>query len=253
MKKLQSIAVILGSVAILNGAEIINDGYYPMDKIPEKAEISVPLKRDFEFKLEENISTGYIWQARYNPAEVKVEIDHDMNKKHKNVGSPGHADIEIELLRDKASTVEFYYSRPFEKDAKEVKKLICVVSPAANKKVQTVPTKVTDSSVLPILQDDMCLKLDSMAAAMQITLPIGRDISFELEEDDRNLRFWNIVSLPSPIAEIEIDHEESGLFWQKSYAEIEIEPKKSGSYKLDLVYAKNTPLEKHFSLYITVL
>ena len=118
MKKFNLLAILIGISTAINGAELISDGYYPLDKIPEKAEINTPVYEDFEFKLEENITTGYTWQARYNPQEVKVEIDHDINKKHKQLGASGHADIEVELRRDKTAIVEFYYSRPFEKDVK---------------------------------------------------------------------------------------------------------------------------------------
>ena len=252
MKKFNLLAILIGISTAINGAELISDGYYPLDKIPEKAEINTPVYEDFEFKLEENITTGYTWQARYNPQEVKVEIDHDINKKHKQLGASGHADIEVELRRDKAAIVEFYYSRPFEKDVKPLKTMTCTINPI-NVQNKATPAKVTDSTILPILKDDTYLKLQSMPSAMQVTLPIGKDISFDIEEDDRNLRFWNIASAPTPIAEIEIDHEESGLFFQNSHAEIEIEPKKSGNYELKLIYAKDTPLEKHFTLFITVL
>ena len=252
MKKINTIAILSATIIALNAAELIRDGYYPLDKIPEKAEISMSIKDDFEFKMEENITTGYTWQARYNPAEVKVEIEHDINKKHKQLGAAGHADIEIELLKKQSAIIEFYYSRPFEKDSKAIKTMTCTIEPI-EKSSKTTQKEVIDSSILPILQDDVYLKLKNLPQAMQITLPIGKDLSFELEEDDRNLHFWNIASAPTEIAEIEIEHDESGLFFNNSHAEIEIEPKKSGTYKLDLVYAKDTPLEKHFSLYLEVI
>ena len=61
-----------------------------------------------------------------------------------------------------------------------------------------------------------------------------------------------VIDEANNIAEIEIEHEESGLFFNNSHAEIKIEPKKSGTYKLELVYAKETPFEKHFTLHITI-
>ena len=251
MKKFNIVTILTMIFISINAAELINDGYYEFDKIPEKAEISLPLKKDFEFKLEENATTGYIWQARYNPAEAEIEIEHKGNNKNKLVSSPGYAEIEIELLKNQTTVIEFYYSRPFEKNTKILKSMTCIINPIT-KTTETIKEKVTDNSLLPVLKDDTYLKLKNMPNAMQITLPIGKDISFSLEEDDRNLRFWNIVSQANNIAEIEIEHEESGLFFNNSHAEIELEPKKSGTYKLELVYAKETPFEKHFTLHITI-
>ena len=252
MKKLSLILLAIGSCVGVYGLDLIEDGFYPMDKIPEKAEIKTLFRDDFEFKLEENVTTGYTWQARYNPDEVRVEIEHERGKNRKLTGSPGYADIEIKLLRNKEATIEFYYSRPFEKDQKAVKTIVCTVIPIEKKVVAPKENGAVDVSVLPVLFDDAYLKLDKIPSAMQVILPIGREVSFDIEEDDKNLRFWNISGYPNKGVEVEIDHEESGLFFQKSHAEIEVEAKKSGSYKLELVYAKDTPLQKIFTLYITV-
>ena len=44
MKKINTIAILSATIIALNAAELIRDGYYPLDKIPEKAEISMSIK-----------------------------------------------------------------------------------------------------------------------------------------------------------------------------------------------------------------
>lgn len=75
------------------------------------------------FDLEENASTGYLWDFVCDDPDVEVTIDHEPGESGAGVvGAPGHADVRLRIHRgyDGPSTIRFRYRRPWEaKPAKE--------------------------------------------------------------------------------------------------------------------------------------
>jgi len=71
----------------------------------------------FFMDLEENVTTGYRWQATSNDPDVDVIIDHKPAKDSEGrVGVPGRAQVTIRIHRgyDGPSAVTFRYMRPWE-------------------------------------------------------------------------------------------------------------------------------------------
>lgn len=70
------------------------------------------------FDLEENATTGYMWDYVCNDPDVEVTIDHvAADTSDGRVGAPGLAKVRIRIHRgyDGPSNVHFVYRRPWEK------------------------------------------------------------------------------------------------------------------------------------------
>ena len=70
------------------------------------------------FLLEENVTTGFRWEAEWNDAECDVAIDHRGPKKTKAplCGAAGSAEITVTSKVKTPARVELHYRRPWEKD-----------------------------------------------------------------------------------------------------------------------------------------
>jgi len=89
--------------------------YYMYESIPQNMQIALDEDDVFEFKLEENATTGYSWFARYDPGMCKVDIEHKAARKQGwRTGAPGVAEIEIEAKAPGDTVVELIYARRWE-------------------------------------------------------------------------------------------------------------------------------------------
>ena len=92
--------------------------------------------------LRENITTGFRWLAKYDPALCKVEIAHrgpENTGGEPVCGAPGKAVITVTLLTDAPADLTLEYRRPWEKDAPPAKVLYYAILPATN--TVPLPTK----------------------------------------------------------------------------------------------------------------
>ena len=88
--------------------------------------------RSATITLRENITTGFRWMAKYDPALCKVEIAHrgPENPSSEPVcGAPGRAVITVTLLTDAPADLTLEYLRPWEKDTPPAKVLYYAIIP----------------------------------------------------------------------------------------------------------------------------
>ena len=104
-----------------------NIAYYTVANAPEAMEI--PLRRgdSITFNLEENPTTGYVWEVKYDEKRCKVDLKQRASKA-KRVGAPGLVEVKIKLKTNHDTTVELVYRRPFEKGKKPLKVIRCHVT-----------------------------------------------------------------------------------------------------------------------------
>ena len=81
--------------------------------------------------LEENMTTGYQWTAKYDPKLCKAEITH-CAADSELCGAPGQAVVLLSLLTDAPAEVVLEYRRPWEKDTPPVKTVRCRLISKAN-------------------------------------------------------------------------------------------------------------------------
>ena len=124
---------ICAAVAAYSGlagtmAELKNGQDFAFDDLPE--EMSVQLKRggSVRFLMEENGTTGYLWEAVYSTNECTVVIEHRGAPEPKEgepmlCGAPGKAAVKIvkNAAVQSPSLVEFHYRRNWEKGVKPIK------------------------------------------------------------------------------------------------------------------------------------
>lgn len=98
--------------------------YYTVENAPEAMELRLKHNESITFLLEENPTTGYVWEASYDRKRCKVDLKQRAAKANK-VGAPGMVEVKIKLRTNRDATVELAYSRPFEKGKKPVKVIRC--------------------------------------------------------------------------------------------------------------------------------
>lgn len=72
----------------------------------------------YVFELEENVTTGYMWDYTCDDPDVEVHIEHiSANSEDGMVGCPGKAKVFFLVHRgyDGPTTLEFFYKRRWEK------------------------------------------------------------------------------------------------------------------------------------------
>ena len=89
--------------------------YYKLMEAPEQLQVSMRVGQEIEFKLEERVGDGYKWFARFNPAVVDVDVDHERPHWYQ-FGRKTHSEVEIEGRRPGNTMVELVYARPDEWD-----------------------------------------------------------------------------------------------------------------------------------------
>ena len=98
--------------------------YYTVENAPEAMELRLKHNESITFLLEENPTTGYVWEASYDRKRCKVDLKQRAAKANK-VGAPGMVEVKIKLRTNRDATVELAYRRPFEKGKKPVKVIRC--------------------------------------------------------------------------------------------------------------------------------
>lgn len=84
------------------------------------------------FMLRENVTTGFQWLAKYDPARCKVEIGHrgpENTGGEPVCGAPGKAVITVTLLADGPADLTLEYRRPWEKDTPPARVLYYAIVP----------------------------------------------------------------------------------------------------------------------------
>ena len=82
--------------------------------------------------LQENVTTGFRWTAKYDAKLCKVEIAHRGPENPGNTpvcGAPGKALVTVTLLTDAPADLTLEYCRPWEKDTPPAKVLYYAVVP----------------------------------------------------------------------------------------------------------------------------
>ena len=103
---------------------------------PKKEKISVlRVEKDQKgtITLQENMTTGFQWMAKFDPKLCKVEITHRGPETPGSVpvcGAPGRAVVTVTLLSDAPADLTLEYRRPWEKDTPPAKTLYYAVMPA---------------------------------------------------------------------------------------------------------------------------
>lgn len=132
----------LWGVAILLSAGLFSAGaeesrrdvaFYAMDKLPSVLKFEVPPEVPAVFRLEENVTTGYQWSARYDPEQAQVRLV-SRGASGMRCGAPGEVRVEIILRQKVASVVTLSYRRPFEPEK----------TPALTLTVTVVPTGIPE-------------------------------------------------------------------------------------------------------------
>jgi predicted secreted protein len=107
----------------------------PVAEDPDARLIPLAVGGCAKITLEENMTTGYRWTAKYDAKLCKVEIDHRGPENQGGVplcGAPGKAIVTVTLLTNATAEVVLEYLRPWEKNTPPVKTVRCKLVSKAN-------------------------------------------------------------------------------------------------------------------------
>ncbi|MBS1371108.1 MAG: hypothetical protein HPZ91_14245 [Lentisphaeria bacterium] len=122
-------------------------------------------------------------------------------------------------------------------------------APAARVLPPAVPVQPAAPVSLPPLIDDRFYSLKSIGATeYQVTLPVGSEIDFKLEEDADNGQYWSLSTYDAHICRVKMEHDRDGI-WPFRYdnAEIELKGLTPGTSRIVFNYPGKT-----FVVHVTV-
>ena len=108
----------LAALLLVSGCEGV--GYRVVSDPGKNQVIRVTSGDRLYFDLEENATTGFMWDCRCDDSDVEVTIDHEAaDNADGRCGAPGVAKVRIRVHRgyDGPSTLRFVYRRQWEKGA----------------------------------------------------------------------------------------------------------------------------------------
>lgn len=89
-----------------------NCHYYKLADCDKELSATVAIGKQLCFELEENITTGYSWQADYDNNICLVQIEH-LAAATQMTGAPGKAKVVIQALTPGETVIKLNYMRPF--------------------------------------------------------------------------------------------------------------------------------------------
>ena len=123
MSRFYSIKSLLLVLAVICfcGCATAEGKYYPMDAIP--AEIDAPIDAEFRCLVEENVTTGFRWEAKFDRSKCEVNINH-LPSDSNLCGAPGKAEIIIRANDEGPVAVVFLYRRSFEQSVPPARQFV---------------------------------------------------------------------------------------------------------------------------------
>lgn len=107
--------------------EFENATSFGLGNVPEEIVVERRAGEPVRFSLEENLSTGYMWEVAYNTNECKVVLERRGSDDNTTCGAPGKLNVTVTSLIDAPASVEFCYRRPWEKEVRPWKTMRLIV------------------------------------------------------------------------------------------------------------------------------
>ena len=230
-------------LAVFTAGTLLADVYFSLEKMPETLNISVKSGRDIDLKLEENTKDNYKWQAAYDAQQCVVKIEHKLPKIAVENGTGGYADVDIDSRTDLPFIVTLNYVKTDDPNAKPAKTLTVIANNPVNQVQAAAPQAVTaapaPTTVAPdkaqMLIDGKNYKYTKVPAKSQVTLAVGQDIDFDLENLPKEGIYWRVSNdYDASICKVEVEHDEGGVF-DRAEAEIEIKGRTPGTTKVTFI------------------
>ena len=127
--------------------------FYSLADVPETMEIALKRGDSITFRLEENPTTGYVWEAKYDRKRCRVTLK-SRGAKAKRAGAPGLVEVKIKLTDRHGADIEFAYRRPFEKNKPPLKVIRCHVTNRGRDVAPDEPPKKRDKKEAKQSKDD---------------------------------------------------------------------------------------------------
>ena len=125
---LATVSCAVGETASVGAVRIRNGVEFSLEEIPADATAELVPGGSIRFLLGENATTGYRWEAAFDPREASVMLEHRAGN-GALAGAPGLVSVIVSLTGSDAAPVPvtFKYLRPWEKDVPPVKTMRLVL------------------------------------------------------------------------------------------------------------------------------
>ena len=124
--QVSAISAVLSLLAGAAETPFRNGTAFSLREAPAELTVQRRAEEPVRFQLEENATTGYRWEAEWNPSECDVMIDH-RGSRTGLCGAAGALDVVMTSRIYTPARVEFSYRRPWEKDVKPLHALKLIV------------------------------------------------------------------------------------------------------------------------------
>lgn len=134
------LAIVAFAGISTEAAEFKNGTSFGLGNVPEELVVERRAGESVRFSLEENPSTGFVWEVESNTNECEVALDRRGGDGKTTCGAPGRLDVTVTSRIYTPARVEFRYRRPWEKDADPWKTLRLIIYTVGAAKDPRYPT-----------------------------------------------------------------------------------------------------------------
>ena len=121
------LATLIATSAVATAAPFKNGTALFLRNLPGEIVVERRAGEPVRFALEENGTTGYLWDAEWNTNECEVVLEHRAKDCRFVCGAPGALDVAVTSHIYTPARVEFRYRRPWEKGVKPIHALKLIV------------------------------------------------------------------------------------------------------------------------------
>lgn len=151
VRKLAGVGLLAFCAGLAAQGEMLRNGtFYTLSAVPQELVAHAPKGAPVRFVLEENGTTGYVWQWESNPSECEVAVERRPAESGL-AGAPGKLSVVVTSRVQTPARVEFRYCRPWEKGVPAAKSLRFILYTAAEK---VADPNYPDDAVLKLLKKE---------------------------------------------------------------------------------------------------
>ena len=120
-------------------AEFKNGTSFGLGNVPKELVVERRAGDPVRFSLEENASTGFLWEAESNTNECTVVLERRGGDRGTTCGAPGRLAVTVTSRVRTPARVEFRYRRPWEKDVEPWRTLRLIINTVGEAKAPCHP------------------------------------------------------------------------------------------------------------------
>ena len=129
-----AVAALVAFAGTNAAAEFLDGTSFGLGNVPKEIVAERRAGEPVRFSLEENASTGFMWEVEANTNECTLVLERRGGDRKATCGAPGTLGVSAASRVGTPVSVEFRYRRPWEKNVEPWKTLRLVIRPVGAEK-----------------------------------------------------------------------------------------------------------------------